>query len=422
MAVIELHHVDKIYHLGKRSSSLREAIAQGTVRLVRRQRGEQTPPLHALDNVSFEVKAGEALGIIGHNGAGKSTILKLLSRVAFPTNGTIHTNGRLAALIELGAGFHPELSGRENIYLNGSILGLKRREITAQFDQIVEFAGLEAFIDTPVKRYSSGMYVRLAFAVAAHVRSDILLVDEVLSVGDVAFQQKCMTKMQELRDQGVTIVLVTHNLWTVESFCDRAILLNHGKIQAEGSPAAVVQAYRQNERDELVATTQAEATTSAPDTPAAANKDETVITRVEILDKDGQPKADFESWDSITVRVHYRTPKPIQSPYLVIRISRSDGLVCCRATNSREPDFSARQLAGEGVFEVLVGPLPLLPDTYNLDAHIADSQQPILHASSSKQTFRINGDLGEPGESGVFWVDAYWKSPEVSPTYSERPE
>ncbi|MBZ0274518.1 MAG: ABC transporter ATP-binding protein [Anaerolineae bacterium] len=407
--------MDKIYHLGKRSHSLREAIAQGAVRLIRRQKGDQTPPLHALDNVTFEVNAGEALGIIGHNGAGKSTILKLLSRVAYPTTGTIHTQGRLAALIELGAGFHPELSGRENIYLNGSILGLKRREIAAQFDNIVDFAGLETFIDTPVKRYSSGMYVRLAFAVAAHVRSDILLVDEVLSVGDVAFQQKCMNKMQELRDQGVTIVLVTHNLWSVESFCDRAILLNHGKIQAEGSPSTVVQAYRQNERDELVATTQAEAASvAAQETPVAVKDDEAVITQVELLDRHEQPKDTFESWDYITVRVHYRTPKPIRSPYLVVRVSRSDGLVCCRIANNREPDFAARRLEGEGFFEVLIGPLPLLPDSYSIDAHIADSQQPILHASSSKLMFRISGDLGEPGESGVFWVDSYWKSPEPS--------
>lgn len=415
MAVIEFNHVDKIYHLGKRSHSLREAITQGAVRLIRRQKGDQTPPLHALDNVTFEVNAGEALGIIGHNGAGKSTILKLLSRVAYPTTGTIHTQGRLAALIELGAGFHPELSGRENIYLNGSILGLKRREIAAQFDNMVDFAGLETFIDTPVKRYSSGMYVRLAFAVAAHVRSDILLVDEVLSVGDVAFQQKCMNKMQELRDQGVTIVLVTHNLWSVESFCNRALLLNHGKIQAEGSPSTVVQAYRQNERDELVATTQAEAATAAAqETPAPVKDDEAVITHIELLDKHEQPRDTFESWDYITVRVHYRTPKPIQSPYLVVRVSRSDGLVCCRIANNHEPDFAARRLEGEGFFEVLVGPLPLLPDSYSIDAHIADSQQPILHASSSKQMFRINGDLGEPGESGVFWVDSYWKSPEPS--------
>jgi lipopolysaccharide transport system ATP-binding protein len=418
MAVIEFKHVQKTYRLGQRSSNLREAIARSVTGLIRRQADGQPELLKALDDVTFEVKAGEALGIIGHNGAGKSTILKLLSRVAYPTSGTIQTHGRLAALIELGAGFHPELSGRENIYLNGSILGLKRREIDALFGNIVEFAGLEKFIDTPVKRYSSGMYVRLAFAVAAHVRSDILLVDEVLSVGDATFQNKCMAKMQELRDQGVTIVLVTHNLWTVESFCNRAILLRHGQVQTEGSPSEVIQVYRQNEReDQLVSEAEASKTSSDGSNSAENNEadDDTVITQIELFDKDGKPKQRFEPWDSITVRVHYTARKPIQSPYLIVRILRSsDGLVCCRATNNREPDFASRQLEGVGFFEVTVGPLPLMAEAYTIDALIADSKQPILHASSPTQTFHVNGDLGEPGEAGVFWVDTQWQSPENS--------
>jgi len=198
MAVIEFEHVSKAYRLGASRTSLREAISQIGHKLFSRSGAQTNNQLFwALNDVSFKVEQGEVLGIIGHNGAGKSTILKLLSKVAYPTSGQIRTQGRMAALIELGAGFHPDLSGRENVYLNGSILGLKRQEIDAQFSSIVEFAGLEKFIDTPVKRYSSGMYVRLAFAVAAHVRADLLLVDEVLSVGDMAFQQRCMAKMNE---------------------------------------------------------------------------------------------------------------------------------------------------------------------------------------------------------------------------------
>ena len=411
MTVIEFEQVNKIYRLGQRSTSLRDEIAQRATSLIRRNNQEKHM-LHALNNVSFEVKAGETLGIIGHNGAGKSTILKLLSKVAYPTSGKIHTVGRLAALIELGAGFHPDLSGRENVYLNGSILGLKRREIEAQFNQIVEFAGLEKFIDTPVKRYSSGMYVRLAFAVAAHVCSDILLVDEVLSVGDAAFQQKCMTKMEELRQQGVTIVLVTHNLWSVESFCRRALLLRHGEIQAEGNPAEVIQIYRQNEREDLAAEELSE--TNNKSLRPTEEEDATVITCVEILDpKTDQPKERFESWDYMTIRAHFTTKVAIQSPYLVVRISRTDGLICCRATNNRDPYFVARRLEGEGHVEVLVGPLPLVPDTYTIEINIADSQQPILHASSSKSTFQINGDLSAPGEAGVFWVDTEWQAPKM---------
>jgi lipopolysaccharide transport system ATP-binding protein len=254
MAVIEFEHVSKAYRLGASRTSLRETITQIPRKLFSHN-GARTDDqlLWALDDVSFRVERGEVLGIIGPNGAGKSTMLKLLSKVTFPTRGHIRTQGRMAALIELGAGFHPDLSGRENVYLNGSILGLTRQEIDTQFSDIVEFAGLERFIDTPVKRYSSGMYVRLAFAVAAHVKADLLLIDEVLSVGDMAFQQRCMEKMNELRDSGTTIVFVSHNLWNVEVFCRRALLLRAGRIVAKGNPAEVIGIYRRQEREDLLA-------------------------------------------------------------------------------------------------------------------------------------------------------------------------
>ncbi len=411
-SVIEFQHVSKQYQFGQTQTSLREALAGLGRRLS--PFGKVPREDHnfwALHDVSFQVQAGDILGLIGHNGAGKSTALKLLSRVTKPTSGSIVTRGRLAALIELGAGFHPDLTGRENIFLNGVILGLKEREIKTQFDSIVAFAGLEKFIDTPVKRYSSGMYVRLAFAVAAHVQADLLLIDEVLAVGDTAFQQKCLDKMRELHTQGVTLVLVTHNLWTVESFCNRAILLNQGQIQAEGLPGEVIQAYRQNERQGLAA---GEPAAEVVEAEKASDEDETtVITRVELLDKDSRPRQSFEAWDRITVRAHYRTLEPIQSPFLIVRVTRSDGVVCCRVSNNREPNFAARRLEGEGFFEVTVGPLPLMPDTYTLETHIADNQRPVVHASSSKQTFQINGDLGDPGEAGVFWVDAEWTAPET---------
>ena len=197
----------------------------------------------ALRDVSFEIKRGEALGIIGHNGAGKSTILKLLSNIMAPTAGEITINGRLSALIEVGSGFHPELTGRENIFLSGSILGMRRREIAAKLDSIVEFAGVRQFIDTPVKRYSSGMYVRLGFAIAAHLDPDILLLDEVLAVGDTAFQAKCIQRVKELEEAGTTIVFISHDLTAVERLCQRVILLQKGEIAAEGLPRDVIAAY-----------------------------------------------------------------------------------------------------------------------------------------------------------------------------------
>ncbi len=198
----------------------------------------------AVRDVSFDVRRGEALGIIGQNGAGKSTILKLLSNITTPSSGEITINGRLAALIEVGSGFHPELTGRENVYLSGSILGMRRGEITRKLESIIDFAGIRQFIDTPVKRYSSGMFVRLGFSIAAHLEPDILLLDEVLAVGDAAFQSKCLNRVDALRESGKTIVFISHDLTAVERLCDRVLLLEGGQIVADGSPIDVIEAYK----------------------------------------------------------------------------------------------------------------------------------------------------------------------------------
>lgn len=203
---------------------------------------------YALNDVSFEIKKGETVGIIGTNGSGKSTILKLIAGVILPTKGQVTVNGRISPLIELGAGFHPELSGRENIYLNGTILGLTKKQIDERFDQIVEFAELADFIDSPVKHYSSGMYMRLGFAVAVHVDPEILLVDEILAVGDTAFQQKCFQKMHSFREMGVTIIFVSHSLETIADFCERAILIDHGSLLASGRPNEVITEYKNRQK------------------------------------------------------------------------------------------------------------------------------------------------------------------------------
>ena len=206
----------------------------------------------ALDDVSFEVKKGEALGIIGHNGAGKSTLLKLLSRVTAPTKGTISYNGRIASMLEVGTGFHPELTGRENVYMNGAILGMTKAEIDRKFDQIVEFAEMEKFIDTPVKRYSSGMYVKLAFAVAAHLDSEIMVMDEVLAVGDMKFQQKCLGKMDDAANtEGRTVLYVSHNMNTIRQLCTRCIVLDHGKLIFDGDVEKAIDIYAQAAVQEL---------------------------------------------------------------------------------------------------------------------------------------------------------------------------
>lgn len=258
--IISIEHVSKEYRLG--------AIGGGTLRgdlqsWMARIRKKEDPNLKigeeihdsnerflALKDVSFQVEKGEALGIIGHNGAGKSTLLKLLSRVTAPTSGKISFNGRIASMLEVGTGFHPELTGRENVYMNGAILGMKKTEISKKFDQIVAFAGMEQFIDTPVKRYSSGMYVKLAFAVAAHLDSEIMVMDEVLAVGDAQFQQKCLGRMGDASaDEGRTVLYVSHNMNTVRSLCTRCVVLNHGQVQFIGNTEEAISLYLDNQQE-----------------------------------------------------------------------------------------------------------------------------------------------------------------------------
>ena len=257
--IIEVENLSKRYLVGRQVDTsshyiaLRDVIARGFREFVRKTadmvhgrqiiQGDETEEFWALKDVSFEVKQGEVLGIIGRNGAGKSTLLKILSRITDPTEGRIVLRGRVASLLEVGTGFHPELTGRENIYLNGAILGMSQREIKQKFDEIVAFAEVDRFLDTPVKRYSSGMYVRLAFAVAAHLEPEILIIDEVLAVGDAAFQKKCLGKMSEVAGAGRTVLFVSHNMPAVLSLCSQAILLNSGKIQVHGDPATTVRAY-----------------------------------------------------------------------------------------------------------------------------------------------------------------------------------
>jgi len=242
---VRMEHVYKKFRKGELYSSLRDLVPALTGRMFRQSelsRSDQRE-FWALQDLSFEVKPGECLGIIGRNGAGKSTALKIVSRIMKPTKGNMFVRGRLSALIEVTAGFHQELTGRENIFLNGTILGMTKREIESKLDQIVAFSGIEEFIDTPVKRYSSGMYARLGFSVAAHVDPDVLIVDEVLSVGDYAFQQKCVERMREVLRSGVSVLFVSHNLKTVAEFCDRCLLLDKGQTVAVGSPQEVISRY-----------------------------------------------------------------------------------------------------------------------------------------------------------------------------------
>jgi lipopolysaccharide transport system ATP-binding protein len=252
-AAIRFSNVSKRFRKGERHDSLRDLVPSVLGRLTGRGAGARSTDrdFWALRHINLEIREGESVGVIGHNGAGKSTMLKHFARIMWPTEGVIEVNGRLSALIEVGAGFHPDLTGRENVFLNGVILGMSRAEIARKFDEIVEFAGLAPFIDTPIKRYSSGMFARLGFAVAAHLDPDILVIDEVLSVGDYVFQQKSLQKMRSIAKSGATVVFVSHNLKAVSDLCARTVLLDSGKIVEDGGTPHVIRTYLDRERSKL---------------------------------------------------------------------------------------------------------------------------------------------------------------------------
>ncbi len=295
MKVIKVENLSKLYYLGgAKHNSLRDAIA-GFVKNPRRDKKNE---LWALKDVSFEVADGEALGIIGRNGAGKSTLLKILSRITKPTRGTAEIRGRIGSLLEVGTGFHSELSGRENIFLNGAILGMKRAEIEAKFEEIVAFSEIEKFIDTPVKHYSSGMYMRLAFSVAAHLEPEILIVDEVLAVGDVAFQKKCLNKMRDVGRTGRTVLFVSHDMQAVSRLCSRAIWLKDGKLVKSGETGAVINQYLHEQ-------SQSGAEKSWETAEKAPGNEFTRLRRVRVCDAEGKTTAALDIRRSIGIEMTY---------------------------------------------------------------------------------------------------------------------
>ncbi len=305
-AVIEATGLGKRYRIGTRVpyKTLREAIAGIASAAARRRRREVTTEegtLWALRDVSFRVEPGEALGIIGRNGAGKTTLLKILSRITEPSTGEVRLRGRVGSLLEVGTGFHPELTGRENIFLNGAILGMRTAEVKRKFDEIVAFAEVERFLDTPVKHYSSGMYVRLAFAVAAHLEPEILLIDEVLAVGDAAFQRKCLGKMEDVAGEGRTVLFVSHNLGLVRQLCRRAILLVDGAVAADGVPADVVAAYLAS------AAVAGAGSVDLTDHPRRLRGMKRLLTRVNLADAGHGAATEFSQLDDIVLSLDYGT-------------------------------------------------------------------------------------------------------------------
>ena len=415
MSVISFNNVSKRYRLGAGRGSLRDALSGLAARLGRNQEAEAQRTLWALQDVSFKVEAGETFGLIGPNGAGKSTVLKLLSRITRPTCGSISVQGSVAALIEVGAGFHPDLTGRENIYLNASILGMNDAEIRRKFESIVDFAELEPFIDTPVKRYSSGMYVRLGFAVAVHVDPEVLLVDEVLAVGDYMFREKCIEKINQFRRSGKTMVVVSHDRNMLEKLCDRALLLHRGQVIQEGHVREVLDEYytgkyREDERqvDEGVIGNSGE----------TGSRRAVDILSVRLLDRDDQPRESFLSGEPLTIQARFRCNQPLTEPVFYCDIHHEYTWVI--GTNTARTGAAANfQTGQEGVVEMRISSLNLLGGAYHLDVGVVSDYfawRP-FHIIYKAATFEVSAGL-EQGE-GLVHLPHTWQF--VQPNESQQP-
>lgn len=411
--VVAFHEVSKAY----RRYGAKYLVKLLGSKLLRR-RGEVTAgrsngmPFWALRAVSFEVGAGEALAIVGPNGAGKTTILKILSRITAPTEGDFKIKGRLASMIELGAGFHPELTGRENIYLNGSILGMRRSEIRTLFDDIVDFADIGTYLDTPVKRYSSGMFVRLGFAVAAHVDARVLLVDEVLAVGDVGFQRKCLRKLAALREGGAAVIFVSHNLHLVQGLATRALYLDHGVVRAEGEVAAVVARY--------VDAINLGTSEAAGRIQEGGTASEVKILDISLLGAENQRITRIASGDPVRVRISYRSMRDVPKARCGLSLWTGEGVRIATFDSA----FAGGNLSlnsGDGFVDCVIPELALLPDRYFIRGGIYDGSTgwPIdrwgweggeLSPLEVSTNTRYSREVVLTREHGILFIPASWES------------
>ncbi|HEX2191662.1 MAG TPA: ABC transporter ATP-binding protein [Acidimicrobiales bacterium] len=385
-AAITVDNVSKrfrIYH--ERNQSLKSA-------LLRRRRGD-FEEFWALQDVSLEVPQGASMGLIGENGSGKSTLLKCMAKILRPDAGRIATEGKISALLELGAGFHQELSGRENVYLNGSILGLSRKELDRKFDDIVQLAGLERFIDSPVKTYSSGMYLRLGFSVAINVNPDVLLVDEVLAVGDEQFQRRCKDKFAELRQQGRTVVLVSHALETIRELCASAAWLDGGSLRSQGPVDVVVDGYLDAQAP--VPPGGDGAPGGRGSSPGAGGN---AVVGIELLDEGGRHTREALTGDAVTLRFHYALDRSVARPVFGMAIHTGDGIEV--TTAAMNADVTAAYCGRQGHVDLRVSSLPLLPGAYDVSATIADGATGAV-LDEHRRAFRFVVDAGAPhGASG----------------------
>ena len=392
---IVVENLGKRYIIGKHKDGVdgMRHVLEGVIRSPstwfrsRREAKLRQADFWALRNVSLTIKQGEVVGIIGRNGAGKSTLLKLLSRITVPTEGRFRINGRTSSLLEVGTGFHQELTGRENIFLNGAILGMAHAEIARKFDQIVDFSEIEDFLDTPVKRYSSGMYIRLAFAVAAHLEPEVLIVDEVLAVGDAAFQKKCLGKMENLAQGGRTVLFVSHNMDAVRTLCDRAILFEGGNIRADGDVENVVEDYS--------------ARFSTGSVPQLRGAHGLAIEKVALKNDSGQETRQFSPGEDLTVEIAFDAKECLEKPHFILAVRGKKGN--CFTANMQLDGHRPKVLNGKGQISCRFKSIPLLPQRYTVQLAIrAGNGNDVLLDYEEIGSFAVKADLADYGFKGEY--------------------
>ena len=417
-AVIKVENLSKKYvirHQQQTYSTLRDAIARGTKSFINNTNSDRAnsnrEEFWALKDVSFEIERGDRLGIVGRNGAGKSTLLKILSRITEPTTGRIKLKGRVASLLEVGTGFHPELTGRENIFLNGAILGMSRVEIKQKFDEIVAFAEIEKFLDTPVKRYSSGMYVRLAFAVAAHLEPEILIVDEVLAVGDAQFQHKCLGKMRDVGKQGRTVIFVSHNTGVINSLCNKGIYLNSGCLKYQGDIQTTVDRYLTSDRQENSYTPGIIYRQSDP----KLTPDRFQIVAISLLDADLRLKPTTKTWDYLRIRIRYYSPRKIVNGSVVLKINTGSGTKLVEYSTSPLSGLNMSLEEGESDVDCVIPSLPLSAGRYGVGVGLAIPMMEWLCWQEDLATLQVSdrdiyqSQLPPQQERTPLAIEHYWE-------------
>jgi lipopolysaccharide transport system ATP-binding protein len=404
---VRVSNLTKQYQIGasRRNMTARGRVTDVLTSLWRRQSPDV---ITVLNDLSFDIRHGEIVGIVGTNGAGKSTLLKILSRVTFPTSGEVHVAGRVASLLEVGTGFHDELTGRENVYLNGSIFGMKKKQIAARFDEIVDYSGVERFIDTPIKRYSSGMRMRLGFAVAAHLDPDVLIVDEVLAVGDAAFQRKCLKTMEGLRHGGRTVLFVSHNLGAVENLCSRAIWLQGGRIKLDGPSREVTQKYMSANADVMSGSVTLDAGTER------SGNGDVRLTRIELLDERRQLQDIVRPGDHLVIRFYYRASKSLANLGFGYTIVSEFGMPVTESSTQLHNIVIPKIPIGDAYIDVDIPALNLMPGTYYLTAGVAslggdvhDTAQNCLRIDVQPSAVYSSGRVVDYGYGAVFFPQTW---------------